>query len=105
MAEDVRFTYQFDWDPVKARSNLADHGVSFQLATTVFSDALALTVYDEEHSENEERWATLGQAESGQHLVVIHTFEQPSPTEARIRVISARTATKREIQDYEETPR
>jgi len=79
--------------------------VSFQLATTVFRDALALTVYDEEHSEDEERWVTLGQAENGQHLVVIHSFEQPSPTEARIRLISARLATQRELQDYEETPR
>ena len=105
MAEDTGLTYQFDWDPVKARSNFADHKVSFQLATTVFRDALALTVYDEEHSEDEERWATLGQADNGQYLVVIHTFEQQSPTEARIRPISARPATKREIQDYENTPR
>jgi uncharacterized DUF497 family protein len=79
--------------------------VSFQLATTVFRDALALTVYDQEHSEDQERWATLGKAENGQYLVVIHSFEQPSPAEARIRLISARVATKREIQDYEETPR
>ena len=105
MAEQPKLTYHFDWDPLKARSNLADHKVSFQLATTVFRDALALTVYDEEHSEDDERWATLGEAENGQHLVVIHTFAQPSPTEARIRLISARLATKREIQDYEETPR
>jgi uncharacterized DUF497 family protein len=105
MAEQPKPRYHFDWDPFKARGNLADHKVSFQLATTVFRDPLALTVYDEEHSEDEERWATLGQAENGQHLVVIHTFEQANPTEARIRVISARTATKREIQNYEEAPR
>lgn len=104
MPEDPEPTYQFDWDPVKARGNVANHKVSFQLATTVFRDALALTVYDEEHSEDEERWATLGRAENGQHLVVIHTFDL-SPEEARIRLISARVATKREIQNYEETPR
>ena len=96
--------YHFDWDPVKARGNLADHKVSFQLATTVFRDPLAITVYDEEHSEDEERWATLGQAENGQYLVVIHTFQQTNPNDANIRLISAREATRREIRDYEETP-
>lgn len=103
MAEE--FTYHFDWDPLKARSNLADHKVSFRLAATVLRDPLALTVYDEEHSENEERWATLGQAENGQYLVVIHTFEQTSPTDATIRIISAREAERAEIKDYEDTPR
>lgn len=99
------FAYHFDWDPVKARTNLADHGVSFRLASTVFRDPLALTVYDEEHSENEERWATLGQAENGQYLVVIHAFEQTGPTDATIRIISARPAERAEIKDYEDTPR
>lgn len=97
--------YHFDWDPIKARSNLADHKVSFQLATTVFRDPLAITVYDEGHSEDEERWATLGQAGNGQYLVVIHTFRQTNPNDANIRLISAREATRREIRDYEEAPR
>ena len=97
--------YHFDWDPIKARSNLADHKVSFQLATTVFRDPLAITVYDEEHSEDEERWATLGQAGNGQYLVVIHTFRRTNPNDANIRLISAREATRREIRDYEEAPR
>lgn len=97
--------YHFDWDPIKARSNLADHKVSFQLATTVFRDPLAITVYDEEHSEDEERWATLGQAGNGQYLVVIHTFHQTNPNDANIRLISAREATRREIRDYQEAPR
>lgn len=105
MTEDANLTYHFDWDPAKAKSNLADHKVSFQLSITVFRDPLAVTVFDEEHSENEERWATLGAAENGQYLVVIHTFQQTSPTEVRIRPISARAATRREIEDYEETPR
>ena len=74
-------------------------------AITLLHDPLALTVYDEEHSENEERWATLGQAENGQHLVVIHTFEQTSPTDATIRIISARPAERAEIKDYEDSPR
>jgi len=105
VSETKKLVYHFDWDPTKARSNLADHKVSFQLATTVFRDALALTVYDDEHSENEERWATLGQAQNGQYLVVIHTVEQAEPTEMYIRIISARLAEKHEIKDYEDTPR
>ena len=59
---------------------------------------LGLTVIDEEHSESEERWATLGHAENGQYLVVIHTFEQTSPPDATIRIISARPAEHAEIK-------
>lgn len=98
-------TYHFDWDPVKAQTNLRDHKVSVCLATTVFRDPLALTVYDEPHSESEERWATVGRAENGQTLVVIHTFGHTSPFDVAIRVISARKATKHEVRDYEQTPR
>ena len=97
--------YHFEWDPVKAQSNARDHKISFRLATTVFRDPLALTVYDEEHSETEERWATIGKAENQQYLVVTHTFGQTSPTDAVIRVISARKAMKQEVRDYEQTPR
>jgi hypothetical protein len=98
-------TYHFNWDPVKAQTNVRDHKVTFRLATTVFRDPLALTVYDEAHSESEERWATIGQAQNGQYLVVIHTFAHTSPIDAAIRVISARKAVKHEVRDYEHTPR
>lgn len=97
-------TYHFDWDPRKAQSNLREHKVSFPLASTVFHDPLALTVYDAAHSETEERWATIGQAGNEQTLVVIHTFGHTSPTDAAIRVISARKATKQELRDYQHTP-
>jgi len=105
MAEETKLTYHFDWDPVKAQSNLAEHRVSFGLASSVFRDPLAVTIFDEEHSGEEERWVTLGQAENGQYLVVIHTFNQTSSAEAIIRIISARQATRREIEDYQEKPR
>ena len=95
----------FEWDPVKARSNAAKHRVTFRLATTVFRDQLALTIFDDEHSENEERWVTLGRAESGQHLVVVHTVLHTGTAEVLIRIISARAADKQEIRDYQETPR
>ncbi len=99
------FVYAFEWDPAKAAENLTKHGVAFELAATVFRDALMLTVYDTEHSEAEERWASVGQAEDGKLLVVVHTFQETSATSATVRLISARDATRRERKDYEETPR
>ncbi|MGQ0658456.1 MAG: BrnT family toxin [Chromatiales bacterium] len=96
--------YHFDWDPVKARLNVANHGVTFQLATTVLRDPLALTVYDEDHSETAERWVTLGVAENGQYLVVVHTWQEMSPTEFAVRIISARAAEREEIRNYQEQP-
>ena len=59
--------YDFDWYPAKAQSNLRKHGVSFRLATTVFRDPLAITLYDENHSDDEDRWVTLGHAETKTH--------------------------------------
>ena len=71
----------------------------------MFRDPLARTIYDTEHSDDEERWVTLGRAANGQVLVVVHTSEEISATEQRIRIISARRADKLEIRDYEQTPR
>lgn len=97
--------YDFEWDAGKARTNLKKHGVSFRTATGVFRDPLARTIFDDEHSEDEERWVTLGRTENGQYLVVIHTFTQASETEIHIRIISAREADRQEIRDYEQAPR
>ena len=94
------FIYAFEWDPEKARENATKHEVSFELAATVFRDPLHLAVYDEDHSESEERWVTLGQAENGKLLVVVHTFAETAEG-AKVRIISAREVTKREQQDYE----
>ena len=74
-------------------------------ATVVFRDPLALTTFDDEHSEDEERWVTLGRTENGQYLLVVHTFAQVSEAEIHIRVVSACAADRQEIQDYEQTPR
>jgi uncharacterized DUF497 family protein len=93
------------WDPVKAQSNLAKHGVSFAQAATVLLDALALTVFDAAHSQDEERWFTLGIASDGKLLAVAHTHQASSPLEVKVRIISAREATRRERQQYEEEPR
>lgn len=100
-----RIVYHFEWEAAKARTNLTKHGVSFRSATAVFRDPLALTTYDDEHSETEERWVTLGRTENGRYLVVVHTFAQVSEAEIHIRLISARAADRQEIRDYEQAPR
>jgi uncharacterized DUF497 family protein len=97
--------FDFDWDASKARTNLRKHEVSFRLATTVFRDPLSLTIFDDEHSDDEERWVTLGRTQNGQVLVVVHTSEEVSSTELHIRIISARRADPAEVRDYEQTPR
>ena len=87
----------FEWDPNKAQSNLDKHGVAFEQAATVFGDPLSLTIGDPEHSEGEERFILLGQAITNRLLVVVHTEQRD-----RIRIISARMATKQENRTYEE---
>ena len=93
------------WDDAKAQSNLAKHGVTFAQAATVMLDPLALTVYDEAHSQTEERWFTLGQSSEGRLLAIAHTYHMLNANTARIRLISAREATRRERQQYENEPR
>jgi len=63
--------YQFDWDPVKERGNIRAHRVAFRQAATVFRDANQLSIYDEEHSEEEDRWITIGLDDTGTLRVVI----------------------------------
>ena len=60
----------------KAKTNKTKHGASFEDAATVFKDPKALTLFDEEHSEYEKRWITLGLAASGKLLVVCHTYKE-----------------------------
>ena len=93
------------WDPVKALSNIAKHGVSFVQAASVPLDALALTVFDATHSQDEERWFTLGMSSEGKLLAVSHTYQHTGPIHVKVRIISAREATRRERQQYENEPR
>ncbi|HEY1364995.1 MAG TPA: BrnT family toxin [Xanthobacteraceae bacterium] len=97
--------YDFEWDPAKALYNARKHGVTFDQAATVFLDALALTVYDEPNSQNEDRWFTLGYDAGGRLLVVSHTHEVSGSTNVRVRIISARIANRRERRSYEDKPR
>ncbi len=103
MSEQV--AYDFEWDAVKALSNVRKHGVTFDQAATVLRDALALTVFDAAHSEHEERWFTLGFDVGGTLLAVAHTFQATTTASIRVRLISARPATRRERQFYENEPR
>ena len=93
------------WDAAKAASNLVKHGVPFSQAVTVLQDALALTVFDAAHSEFEERWFTLGIASNGSLLAVSHTYQHAGPIDVKVRIISARPATRAERKQYENEPR
>ena len=76
--------------------------MDFERAATVFRDPLAVTIPDDEHSETEVRWITLGKDASGQYTLVVHTFEWLPDERGRVRLISARRPTRVEIREYEE---
>lgn len=94
----------FDWDPAKAASNAVKHGVTFEEAMTVFRDRLARSMLDQAHGAEEERWITLGEAASGNLLVVVHTWVEMAPDRSLVRIISARRPTAREARQYREDP-
>jgi uncharacterized protein len=89
---------KFDWNPDKAKTNLAKHQVSFPEAATVFEDPLSITFPDPNHSIGEERWVIIGQSVNGRLLFVAHT-DRDNLT----RIISAREVTRREQRIYEES--
>jgi uncharacterized DUF497 family protein len=92
--------YFFEWDPKKAKSNNWKHGVSFERAASIFRDPRALSIFDGEHSVEEDRWVTLGIDSSGILLVVCHTFGEETKDSCKIRIFSARKATKKEMRQY-----
>ncbi len=93
--------YLFDWDEAKAESNLQKHGVSFLEARSVFSDPLRVTYSDDEHSEEEERFLTVGQSVRLRLLIVSHTEQETVDEMVLIRIISCRKVTRQEREDYE----
>ena len=94
--------YRFEWDPAKEKTNIQKHKVSFRRAATVFRDPNQLSIYDEEHSEYEDRWITMGIDDGGVLRVVVHTLEQVNENLSEIHIISARKATIRESRQYQE---
>jgi hypothetical protein len=89
---------RFEWDEAKAAANRAKHGIAFNEAATALGDSLGWTYPDDEHSELEQRWITIAKSEAGRILVVAHTDHG----EGTIRIISARRATRKEREYYEE---
>jgi uncharacterized DUF497 family protein len=88
---------RFEWDNNKAESNILKHGITFEEAVTVFADPYLLFTEDSKNSLREEREWAIGESEKGSILVVIFTMR-----DEKIRIISARKATKRERKRYEE---
>jgi hypothetical protein len=85
------------WDPRKAAANHRKHKVSFEEASTVLADPLAITGADPDHSVGEVRWITFGLSNRRRLLAVAPTEEDDT-----IRIISARAATRPERRLYEE---
>lgn len=90
---------RFEWDTNKALANIEKHGVSFEEASTVFSDAFAVVFDDPDHSDDEERYLILGFSLYANILIVCHCLRGD---ESIIRIISARKATRREEMQYAE---
>ncbi|MCL1999106.1 MAG: BrnT family toxin [Turicibacter sp.] len=89
---------QFEWDPNKNEENWIKHGITFEDAETVFDDVYAILNYDEEHSEDEERFILIGEDLYFRRLTVCHCYR--GKNEEIIRIISARDATKTEQKLY-----
>jgi len=88
---------EFKWDIKKDKTNTKKHGVSFEEAKTVFYDEYAISFFDPEHSDDEDRFLLLGMSFKLKTLVICHCFRQE---EKIVRIISARKADKDEEQVY-----
>ena len=88
---------KFEWDEAKAAANLKKHQVSFEEAKSIFYDEFGVQFFDDEHSNEEERYLMLGMSSGAKLLIVCHCEREHG---ALIRIISARKATKRESAFY-----
>ena len=89
---------KFEWDPVKNKANIYKHCVSFEDAETVFDDKMAVYIYDEKHSGDEERFYIIGEDRIFRELTVCHCYR--STDNEVIRIISAWKASKTESDYY-----
>jgi uncharacterized DUF497 family protein len=94
--------YNFEWDPEKAKINFKKHKVNFEHSATIFKDPQAISIFDDDHSEKEDRWVSMGLASNGVLLIVHHTYKQIDDQTIVIRIISSRKATKNEEGQYME---
>ena len=88
----------FEWDRRKDATNRRKHGAGFAEASTVFDDPLSITIPDPDQAIGEERFVIVGMSSERNLLIVVHTIRGE-----RIRLISARSTTKHERRNYEET--
>lgn len=86
----------FEWDPAKAEGNYRKHGVRLAEASVVVYDDYGITIPDSESDPNEQRFVTLGMGAKGRLLVVVYTYRGEN-----IRIISARSASPSECEQYE----
>ena len=86
----------FEWDDEKARANIKKHGIDFETAARVFADENRLEIYDEEHSETEDRYITIGMIDNVACVVMVVYTERGEA----VRLISARKATSQERRMY-----
>ena len=91
---------KFEWDLAKAQSNLAKHGVSFELAARVWEDPLHVVLFDR-FEDGEDRWHAVGLVGQIVLVVVVHTYPD-ADDEERVRIIGARKATRQERTRYEQ---
>ncbi|MBM4311464.1 MAG: BrnT family toxin [Deltaproteobacteria bacterium] len=80
---------------------MTKHKVSFERAAAIFLDSFAISLFDDEHSQDEDRWITLGKDAGGILIVTVHTFRKINAGSCVIRIISARKASKKERLQYE----
>ena len=97
---------EFEWDDAKALANLRKHDVDFFEAMSLFADPLTITDFDDEHSDDEDRFVSVGRSAPGRLLLAVHTFaevviEGEAPY-SFLPIISAREPTAHERRRYEQ---
>ena len=92
--------FKFEFDENKSKANLKKHGVSFEEAISCFNDNRSIEFYDEAHSMDEDRFILIGNSNQGRVLMVAYTIRDNMKVISSIRIISARPATRQELQTY-----
>ncbi|MCL4456536.1 MAG: BrnT family toxin [Nitrospirae bacterium] len=93
---------KIEWDEKKNKENTTKHGVDFKEASEIFDDPFCISILDKRFDYSEERWISLGCTADGKLLVTGYAYYLAENVEERIRIITARRATKKEREQYEE---
>ena len=92
---------KYEWDAMKSLENVQKHGVSFDEAVEVFDDPFLISILDRRFDYYEERWITIGTVRKHMIIVIGHLYSVTEDGEEVIRIITARKATGKEIEEYE----